>query len=524
MTAPLLVAQIQGQGTVSADNLNTYIQNCTNIEQLRLFIGLPGMCVFIDGTVTPGDGGAGPFYWNTTAIGPDNNSTVIVPQPGVAGAWVRLVIAQTSPINVTNIASLRNFDGGAASPVVWIEGYYTLADGGEGMFVYNPNDITSTDNGGTIIIDAANHRYYREYGKMPFNICWFGADVTGVLDSSTALNSALAALPSGGGQIFFPPGQFKFNSAITYTIPSGFFSVSFVGSGADVSTLYWPGSNAITINASNQSHSVHFRDLTFSTGSTNGYSCVTINQSVALGLFEQSDFTRVNFRGQNITFFWNPSITINGLSNVDYNTCFFLSTGNNSLGVSLNGSSSSPFFSIVHNFTGCGFFGCSDGIFYGNNVQGVTISQTNFTNGNVAITVTCASGAAQLAISDSQFNTAQNQIVITSPITGLFVHNNLIYVSNNNSGIYFLPSSSGNQATISGNTFSGATLTNNGISFNGSAGSFSSALITGNVFNHLGNAVDLAGAVSSNVQANLYPSCTNTVVNIGSNSVGVATQ
>src|SRR5271157_4386288 len=171
MTAPLLVAQIQGQGTVSADNLNTYIQNCTNIAQLRSFVGLPGMAVFIDGSVTPGDGGAGPFYWNTTAIGPDNNSSVIVPQPGVPGAWIRLVVANQAAVAISNIASLRNLEGGTASPLVWVEGYSTLADGGEGMFAYNPSDITSPDNGGTIIIDAENHRYYREYGKMPFNVC-----------------------------------------------------------------------------------------------------------------------------------------------------------------------------------------------------------------------------------------------------------------------------------------------------------------------------------------------------------------
>ena len=90
MTAPILTAQIQGQGTVSADQLNTYVQWCVNVTQLRAFIGLPNMTVFIEGYNTSGDGGAGTFYWNDTSIGPDNGTTVIVPQPGVPGAWIRI--------------------------------------------------------------------------------------------------------------------------------------------------------------------------------------------------------------------------------------------------------------------------------------------------------------------------------------------------------------------------------------------------------------------------------------------------
>lgn len=91
MAAPQLTAQIQGQGTVSADQLNTYGQWCVNVTQLRNFIGLPYMEVFLEGLVSPGDGGQGIFYWNPTSLGPDNGTTIIVPQPGVPGAWVMIL-------------------------------------------------------------------------------------------------------------------------------------------------------------------------------------------------------------------------------------------------------------------------------------------------------------------------------------------------------------------------------------------------------------------------------------------------
>ena len=89
MTAPQPTAFIQGQGTVSADNLNTFVQTVTNVPQLRTVIGLPGMQIILEGYTTQGDGGGGVFYWNVTSTGPDNGTTVIVPQPGVAGAWIR---------------------------------------------------------------------------------------------------------------------------------------------------------------------------------------------------------------------------------------------------------------------------------------------------------------------------------------------------------------------------------------------------------------------------------------------------
>ena len=521
MTAPLLNAAIQGQGTVSADNLNTYIQNCTNIALLRSFVGLPGMCVFIDGSVTPGDGGAGPFYWNSSSLSADNDYSVIVPQPGVPGAWIRLTIALQAPLNVANITALRDLDGGSGSPVVWVEGYNTLADGGEGMFVYNPSDTTSADNGGTIIIDAQNHRYYREYEKMPLNLCWFGGDSTGTSDSTTALNNALSALPSGGGQIFFP-GKFKFNSAITYTIPANRFSVSFVGNGADSTNLYWPSSNGITINGSSPEHSVHFRDLTISTAGSALYNGITLNNSETLGSFAQSDFFRVTFQANDSApgAAWNSGITVVGFSNISYDTCLFY--GNNiGSGISLSGNASaSPFFSIVHNISKSGFFECADGVVYGTYLQGVTVSQCNFTNGITGISIPTGTGAAQLAVVASQFNCTGNQIDAIAPIAQLLISSSLFYVPANSAGIAI--TSNGLLSSIVGNSFSGSSAAASyGIDV---TGPYTNSVIIGNTFYLLTVGINLIGASSFNVQANVYDGCGTNVQNPGSNSVGVATE
>jgi len=254
MTAPLLNAAIQGQGTISADNLNTYIQNCTNIAQLRSFVGLPGMCVFIDGSVVQGDGGAGPFYWNTTSTGPDNDSTVIVPQSGVPGAWVRLAISQTSPINLANIAALEAFQGGSIAPVVYVEGYYTAADGGGGLYVYISTDTTSPSNGGTIIIDGQNNRYYLETGGLPISVKSFGAVGNGVTNDSEAIQACLNAIgDSGGGIVYLTPTGAAYLINTGLNLPGG---VTFYGA----SSRNFPGTEGTISQWTSEGSWIHSTD------------------------------------------------------------------------------------------------------------------------------------------------------------------------------------------------------------------------------------------------------------------------
>ena len=52
MSAPALTQYVQGQGAVSADGLNTFLQTCDTIAQLRSFIGTAGIQVYVRGTAT----------------------------------------------------------------------------------------------------------------------------------------------------------------------------------------------------------------------------------------------------------------------------------------------------------------------------------------------------------------------------------------------------------------------------------------------------------------------------------------
>lgn len=82
--------QIQGKGVVSADQLNTYVQTCTNVAALRTFIGTPNLQVDIQGYVSTADGGQGTFIWDPTASGDDGGITKVQPTGASSGAWVRV--------------------------------------------------------------------------------------------------------------------------------------------------------------------------------------------------------------------------------------------------------------------------------------------------------------------------------------------------------------------------------------------------------------------------------------------------
>lgn len=98
MTAPANKVQVQGQTVFSGDNANTGVQWTTNAESLRAFIGLTGMTVYLQGIVSPDDGGQGEFFWEATVSQPDDNLNYIIPPGASGGGWVR--VGPTLPIPI----------------------------------------------------------------------------------------------------------------------------------------------------------------------------------------------------------------------------------------------------------------------------------------------------------------------------------------------------------------------------------------------------------------------------------------
>jgi len=90
MSAPSLQAYANGSGQITGDNLNTFQSTCDTIAQLRAFVGLPGIQVYVRGFTAANDGGQGAFMWNASGGGTDNGTTNIVPTGAATGAWNRI--------------------------------------------------------------------------------------------------------------------------------------------------------------------------------------------------------------------------------------------------------------------------------------------------------------------------------------------------------------------------------------------------------------------------------------------------
>jgi len=140
MPVPALAVQIQGQGSVSADNLNTYEQTCDDFTQLRGFIGVTGVQVWVRGQSQVGDGAAGAFYWSGSSTAPDDNMNVIAPTgAGTTGRWVRDFMSPAfGPRQIAASAATVDL-GSYPSNNIYITGNTTISSFGSSAAEGSPN-------------------------------------------------------------------------------------------------------------------------------------------------------------------------------------------------------------------------------------------------------------------------------------------------------------------------------------------------------------------------------------------------
>lgn len=119
---------------------------------------------------------------------------------------------------VPTMVDLRTTSPPLSGAVVWLAGYYSPLDGGEGFFHWDASSI-ETDNGGTNIVPAAVSTgcWKRSQDGKAIDVRWFGARGDGSTDDGSAIQSSIAALGTEGGEVFFPNGLYVLNTALTIT-------------------------------------------------------------------------------------------------------------------------------------------------------------------------------------------------------------------------------------------------------------------------------------------------------------------
>jgi parallel beta-helix repeat protein len=99
------------------------------------------------------------------------------------------------------------------------EPYYLTDPGKEGYFQYDPADVLTPDNTGTVLVSVFGARFKRLQVNGLFPINWFGAAGDGIQDETAALQAAINAAAEVGGQVYLPPGTFLIAARYTFQTP-----------------------------------------------------------------------------------------------------------------------------------------------------------------------------------------------------------------------------------------------------------------------------------------------------------------
>ncbi|HQT62197.1 glycosyl hydrolase family 28-related protein [Acidiphilium sp.] len=170
------------------------------------------------------------------------NSALPVASGGTGATTVAGIAGAISAnFYVATIAALRALTSATTATTASVAGYAAAADGGGGIFVVNAADTTSADNGGTIIVDAAGRRWYRQY-ENALSVKWFGAKGDNTTDDTTAIQNAINALPPSG-VLFVPPGRYLLSNQITISTPG----VAVIGAGWSSAVTVTPTAGTIFV-------------------------------------------------------------------------------------------------------------------------------------------------------------------------------------------------------------------------------------------------------------------------------------
>lgn len=233
------------------------------------------------------------FSVNLDQLRIDLNSQEGAALVGYDGGTVQDVLDNAKPME--NYTELRLYTGIATSVRITTSGV-------SGIFRKDTGDMTSEDNGGTIIVDAVGRRWKREFSG-PVNALWFNAIGNGIHEDTECLTAAL--LSAKNGSLYLPSGRYLVRApkaAAALTIPAE--GVRIFGDGRFASTL-------ITDT-----------------------DCVLIGATDATNV----DIENIGFTGSRTAPLpWQRAIMLRGVVNARVKGCYFHKMGDNPIGFGTNG-------------------------------------------------------------------------------------------------------------------------------------------------------------------------------------------
>ena len=379
------------------------------------------------------------------------------------------------------------------------------------------------------------------------NILSYGGVGDGTTDNTAAFTAAVTASPC----VSFPPGKFRFNSALGYTFTADLQSLTIRGEGPDQTVLYWPNTvgTALAVTKNQLGQSVHLRDLSMTTGTFNddvGFSSVQVRNfsGPIQGGYASNDITNVTFRADEgyweenagspttISHGWKTGILLkDSVWNIT-GVSIYGPTPTGSGGYPVLGAGSGTGIDVetvntnilpaLFNITTSNFTWLENGLLTGAHAQGFQVAQSNFVGCYIGIKIPSgATSITQVSVTGSQLNNIHD-IDVAFPVAVLTLGNNLFYVPTGGIGINTTAQSL--MTTITGNVFNGPGAGSGiGISLNPNSTDIAPPVITGNNFYSIGTGISIGanefGLVTAN---NVFTVTTNNVVSTspyGQNSV-----
>jgi hypothetical protein len=465
----------------------------------------------------------------------DMNSFSIVnlPAPATINSPARLIDVVTNPtISVPPV-------GTSGSVVGLLNGNNTYSGTSTFTGAINSSN-TNTWSGVNNFTNASNTAKFNwvQAPALVIPIEEFGGVGDNSTDNTTALNAIIAAFPNQSIAIGFGKGTYRFASSVSYTLPNAICCYSFLGLGADVSILNFASGTGLSLTYTSYYNSATFQNLSIVTRGNGTGTGVTITQTgttTSVAIEPITNFTNVTFRGADgyvVTNYWSTCVSVVGASDVYFTNCYmsgpaapFTTVGK---GFTVTSNSNS---SVCFCFSNCIFNYMGTGIEYGNLVQGLIVSNCNFTGCNFGINVvTGSAGNSELSVTNSQFNCATAGINCGTAVPNTTIIGNTFFCPSTGSGVFL----GGALFTIIGNSFigDGGFGNGDGIIIANIAGNLG-GIVSGNSFDllNIGIWIQTTGHSFTNVTDNFFFSFTTGPVidasldaqfinNIGVNPVG----
>lgn len=168
-------------------------------------------------------------------------------------------LVKSAAKRVASVAAVRALTAATTADVLDLVGWTAGTRIGGGRLVYDSTDTTTADDGCTVFVDAAGHRWKRQFGGGVVLLSWCGVDFTGAAAADSKMAAAIAAAGVNGTILLDQPGTVKLTTQISKTASTDCFSV--IGLNPKASTIdytslatgtdlfYLQGGSGVLVNA-----------------------------------------------------------------------------------------------------------------------------------------------------------------------------------------------------------------------------------------------------------------------------------